>query len=95
MIPITVHAVRRYIERVLGFPCYEKVDWKAIERFERETGIMATQVEDLIRSDVEPKTPITLLHNRSRREIRGETGRFVVEDGHVITCYEPRSRDAA
>lgn len=87
MIPITLHAVRRYIERVIGVACYDKSDGIAVAKFERRTGITREEIEEIIRSDVEPKTPAKVLRNRSRRVIRGETAKFVVDGGRVITCY--------
>ena len=87
MIPITTHALRRYIERVIGFPCRCKSDTDAIAVFEEKTGRAAIDVLDIMRADVEPKTPLSVLQNRTRRVIRGETARYIVDKGYVITCF--------
>lgn len=90
MIQISTHAVRRYIERIIGFPCYTHNDWRAIARFEKMTGNSADSIEDIIRSDVESRVPATVIAKRSRKIVKGETARFVIEDGEVVTCYGVR-----
>lgn len=88
MIPITTHAVRRYIESVVRFPCYARSDWKAIATFEIRTGRTEHEIEDLIRADVTERIPATVLSNGTRKVIKGECARYVVQDGCVVTCWE-------
>jgi len=94
-IGITLHALRRYIERVVSFRAFTSDDGQVVANFEHSTGQSREMIESLIRSDVLPRLPVTVLHNRSRRVIRGETARFVVDRGMVITCWKPDEEEEA
>lgn len=95
MIPVTDHAVRRYIERVVGFGCYSNHDWREIVRFENASGKSADDIVALIAHEVEAAVPHTVIRNGTRRVIRGQTARFVIEAGRVMTVYGLESEEAA
>jgi hypothetical protein len=85
---ITHHAVRQYIERVLGFRLGRKAtDPEVITEFEQATGITCAQLYRVIARDVTPCLPITILNRGTRRVIKGVHGRYVFDEGAVITCY--------
>lgn len=83
---VRTHAIRQYIERILQFSVRGS-DIKLIQQYELQTGIREGQVVEFMLADVEPKVPATVLHNRTRRVIKGDTARFVVDRGAVVTCY--------
>jgi hypothetical protein len=84
---ITDHAVRRYIERIIGWPCYTSDDRVYIRKFIEKTGTPKDVVYQMILNDVSPRLPVTIVTNKTRRVIKGETARFLIDGGAVITCY--------
>jgi hypothetical protein len=85
---ITHHAVRQYITRVLGVRLKQSLgDYEAICEFEHRTGTSRREIYKIINSDVTPRLPLTVLNRGTRRVIKGETARYVVDEGRVITCY--------
>jgi hypothetical protein len=87
-IGITHRAMRRYIERVVGLRINRSLtDYQAIAEFEAQTGTHRNDLYKIIHSDVTPRLPITVLNRGTRRVIKGENARYIVDEGKVVTCY--------
>jgi hypothetical protein len=91
-IVITKHAVRRYIERILGFDftAYDRLgmdDYLSVDLACEKLGIDVRDVEATIEMDVEPRVPATARLRGSRRIVRGEKGKYVIGSGcYVVTA---------
>jgi hypothetical protein len=96
---VTRHAVRRYIERVMGFDftaCDRSgpSDAAAVECACDELGIDPEYIEAQIALDVDPRVPETARLRGTARTVRGERGRYICEGRYVVTTL-PEREDAA
>jgi hypothetical protein len=88
-LPISIHCLRRYIERVIGYEPRKPTgdDYVFVRQFTSETGVHLRDLNRAIESEVLAGVPRKVLHTGSRRVVRGSRCRYVVSSGTVVTCY--------
>lgn len=86
IITVTRHALRRFIERVDGFE-FNGSDDDAVETYLELTGLREGQIVERMLKEVDGRVPPRSLVTGSRRVVRGETARFIVVGGAIVTVY--------
>jgi len=93
-IVVTRHAVRRYLERVMGFDftfCdkHRLNDHFAVDVACDQLGIDRAAVEAEIALEVAPRMPETVRLRGTRRIVTGVKAKYVVEHGRVVMTVYP------
>lgn len=92
-IVVTRHAMRRYLERIMGFDfaaCdrHRLGDYLSVHVACDELGIDPDFIAAKITNEVDPRLPEIVRLRGSRRVVTGETAKFIIEGGrYVMTVY--------